>query len=182
MEYYATEPVQITQYKEEFIDLLKLIKILQPQMTLELGTHYGGTLYQWAKYTQDTVVAFDDYHINYNMYGNWASEFKTNIVTILGKTQDEDKIKNARNWGPYDFLFIDADHSYESVKHDWETYSPMMNPTRNTLVAFHDILPYKNTEVDRLWKEIKDGYEHWEFIEDPTQAGCGIGVLLIEPR
>ena len=181
-EYYATEPVPISQYKKEFTELLKLFKLAEPHHILELGTHYGGTLYQWSFNTKhgDRIVAIDDYHINSEMYASWNKG--QDLRVIKGKTQDEKVIDAARNFGPYDFIFIDADHSYASVKGDWEAYGSMTNPHKNSLVVFHDILPYKNTEVDKLWNEIKDEYTHWEFIEDKTQAGCGIGVILIERR
>ncbi len=35
-----------------------------------------------------------------------------------------------------DFLFIDGDHSYESVKQDWDLYSSLLKP--GAIVAFHD--------------------------------------------
>lgn len=180
-EYYATEPVPITQYKQEFTELLKLFRLIEPHHILELGTHYGGTLYQWLTHAKhgDRVVAVDDYHINDSKYELWTwGQVELNV--IKGKTQDQNVINAARNFGPYDFIFIDADHSYQMAKHDWENYGAMTNPNTNSLVVFHDILPYKNTEVDRLWEEIKNDYTYWEFIEDKNQAGCGIGVLLIE--
>lgn len=37
---------------------------------------------------------------------------------------------------PIDFMFIDADHSYEGVKRDWEMWSRKMRP--GGLIALHD--------------------------------------------
>lgn len=181
LEYYATEPVLCTQYKNEFYELVKLLKILKPVSILELGTHYGGTLYQWLKYAKESVVAVDNYHINEHYYSDWSEETQRNIFSIKGRTEDDKIVTEAAKYSPYDFVFIDADHAYTSAKSDWENYAPMANPYIDSLIAFHDILPFKNTEVDRLWEEIKPHYDHWEFIEDPEQAGCGIGVLII-PR
>jgi predicted O-methyltransferase YrrM len=43
----------------------------------------------------------------------------------------------AKTWrGEFDFLFIDADHSYEAVKRDWETWAPFAAP--GGLIALHD--------------------------------------------
>jgi predicted O-methyltransferase YrrM len=181
-EYYATEPVHIPQYKEEFTELLKLFKLLDPYSILELGTHYGGTLYQWMINAKNNarIVSVDDHQLNSRMYKDWKKRGQ-DVHIILGKTYNEDIINNVRDLGPYDFIFIDADHKYESAWHDWHVYGKMADKYKPTLVVFHDILPYKNTEVDILWNEIKDEYIHWEFIEDETQAGCGIGVILIEP-
>lgn len=177
--YYADSPVHISQYENEFKELLKLFRVLRPQKVLELGTHYGGTLYQWLQHTYpgDTVVTVDDYQLNWKMYNEWNDG--RNLHYFKGKTQDEEIIESVRALGPYDFIFIDADHSYDGVKADWEVYGEMIRPTDPCLVAFHDIKPHPNTEVNKLWSEIKDHYFHWEFVEDENQEGCGIGVILI---
>ena len=38
-----------------------------------------------------------------------------------------------------DFLFIDADHSYEAVKADWSQWFPKVK--RNGYIALHDAKP-----------------------------------------
>jgi len=86
-----------------------------------------------------------------------------------------------------DFLFIDADHSYEGVKKDFEMYSPLVR--KGGIIAFHDIIPDYYTrygiktsssagEVYKFWNEIKGKYEHLEIIKDRNQDGYGIGVLF----
>jgi predicted O-methyltransferase YrrM len=43
----------------------------------------------------------------------------------------------ARDWSrPIDFLFIDGDHAYDGVKHDFEAFRPWL--TDRAVVAFHD--------------------------------------------
>ena len=182
MEYYAYEPVHISQYKNEFTELLKLFKLAEVHSVLELGTHYGGTLYQWLQHTKrgDKIVAVDDHHLNNEMYSDWNKGQELHVVK--GKSQSEGVVEAVRNLGPYDFIFIDASHLYDDVKLDWEKYGEMTNPNKNSLIAFHDIMPHPNTEVDKLWEEIKDHYTNWELIEEEDQSGCGIGVLLIERR
>lgn len=181
-EYYMDSPVHISQYKNEFTDALKLFKIANPATILEIGTHYGGTLYQWLKHSDpySTIAAIDDHHINEHMYTEWR-EPSHKLFAFKGKSQDPTIIRHASFVGPYDFIFIDADHSYESVAADWKNYSALANPYRNSIIMFHDIMPHPNTEVDIFWKEIKLHYEHWEFYESPDQDGCGIGALII-PR
>jgi hypothetical protein len=55
---------------------------------------------------------------------------------------------------PIDLLFVDGDHSYESVKKDYELYGPL---TRH-LVAFHDIFGVNPRDpglgVYRFWNEL----------------------------
>ena len=77
-----------------------------------------------------------------------------------------------------DFLFIDGDHTYDGVKQDFEMYAPLVRP--GGIVGFHDIAhhrPEANCQVDEFWSEIKENYEHKEFLADPDQRWAGIGVL-----
>jgi predicted O-methyltransferase YrrM len=49
------------------------------------------------------------------------------------------KIEGILKGRKVDFLFIDADHSYEGVKKDFEMYSPLVR--KGGIIAFHDIIP-----------------------------------------
>lgn len=63
-----------------------------------------------------------------------------------------EKIKEILDGELLDFLFIDADHSYEGVKMDFEMYSPLVKP--GGIIALHDIhLP--SAGVGKFWNEIK---------------------------
>jgi len=86
---------------------------------------------------------------------------------LFNNSHSLEAIRWAQQWAPYDFVFIDAGHSYEDVKADWENYGPM-----GKVIAFHDIC-YEPREVRRLWAEIKD-----EFITDEIVASrMGIGLI-----
>jgi predicted O-methyltransferase YrrM len=41
-----------------------------------------------------------------------------------------------RNSGPFDFVFIDGDHSYEGIQADWEGWRGMLAP--GGVIALHD--------------------------------------------
>ena len=76
-----------------------------------------------------------------------------------------------------DVLFIDGDHTYEGVKHDFLSYSPLVR--RGGIVAFHDIAEHPEKaggDVPRFWNELKASHRHEEIIEDQEQ-GFGIGLL-----
>ena len=83
---------------------------------------------------------------------------------------------------PIDVLMIDGDHTYAGVRKDFEEYAPLVRA--GGLIVFHDILPHPGVpacQVDRLWREIRDGYQHHEYCEPDHDAGWGqwggIGVL-----
>ena len=88
-----------------------------------------------------------------------------------------------------DFLFIDADHTYEGVRVDFQLYSSLVRS--GGLVAFHDILPDYNVrfgkktsdhslEVYRLWRELKESHQFMEIVKDWSQDGFGIGVVTVQ--
>ncbi len=57
----------------------------------------------------------------------------------------------------FKYVFIDADHYYESCKQDFELWSPLIED--EGLVIFHDV---DITSVDKVIKEISD---EWELVE-----------------
>jgi hypothetical protein len=77
--------------------------------------------------------------------------------------------------GSYDFVFIDADHSYESVKGDFE----LVRPLAKGYVGFHDIVDslfhrQLNCHVFRLWQDLKQMYPSVEKITNPHWGGIGV--------
>jgi len=85
------------------------------------------------------------------------------------------KVLNNRN---IDFLFIDGDHSYQGVKSDFVTYSPLV--AEGGMIALHDIVPGLPSyvgEVPRFWTEIRDRYKSRTIVKDWRQGGAGIGLL-----
>lgn len=77
--------------------------------------------------------------------------------------------------GRYDFVFIDADHRYESVKGDFELVKPLVK----MFVGFHDIVdsPFHrqmNCYVSRFWRELKQMFPAAEKIANPNWGGIGV--------
>jgi predicted O-methyltransferase YrrM len=178
-EYGPEAPVPISQYKLEFERLLDIYKKFKPSKVLEVGTHYGGTLYHWAQNARKDalIVSVDDFHLNETMYKDWETNGCT-IFPIKGKSQDNKILWLAESFGPYDWIFIDGGHSYEEVKADWENFSSMAS--ENATIVFHDILPHPNSDVSKVWHDIKrKEYGTFELVEDYNQTGCGIGVVFL---
>lgn len=92
-----------------------------------------------------------------------------------------DKVAKFLKGRMIDALFIDGDHRYEGVKHDFLCYRPFVKD--GGLILFHDIGEDKGGGrawaggVPTLWKELSPVCPHNEFVNSRDQEGFGIGVL-----
>jgi predicted O-methyltransferase YrrM len=78
---------------------------------------------------------------------------------------------------PLDYVFVDADHTYEGVRQDFETYATLVRS--GGMIAFHDIVTHQQntqSEVERFWNQIKMRYEHKEYVEHPGNGAAPIAV------
>jgi len=178
------------QLKAELVDLLERVEALKPRVVVEIGTHMGGTLFCFTK-----MAAPDAMIISIDLPGGkggggypyyreafYLSFASTTQRMLLWRDDSHNPLVKQRlvetlQQQPIDFLFVDADHSYEGVKQDFEMYAPLVRS--GGMIAFHDIkpsLPDNWIQVGRFWEEIKTGYKHEEII-DPSVSYGGIGIL-----
>jgi predicted O-methyltransferase YrrM len=185
-------PIQI---REEIKNLLLILEKVKPKVILEIGTARGGTLFLFSNITDEkaTLISVDLYQtFEKRILFRYIKKGKQKIFLIQGDSHNIEtlkKIKAILKDNKVDFLFIEADHSYEGVKKDFEMYSPLVR--KGGIIAFHDIIPDYYTrygiktgswagEVYKFWNEIKVKYEHLEIVKDRNQDACGIGVLFIK--
>ena len=180
------KPIQIPW---EIDGLLRILKPRQPRRLLEIGTANGGTLYLLTR------VAADDAHlVSIDLpcgdFGGGYPRWKVPLYRSFARPgqrldlvradshakQTQDRVKAIFGGYLLDFIFIDADHSYEGVKRDFEMYQPLLSP--GGVMAFHDIAnnPDPAYGVHRFWNEIKTDFDHREFVHG-LRGQFGIGVL-----
>jgi predicted O-methyltransferase YrrM len=183
------------QKTREFAPLLALVKRRGPRTVVEIGTAAGGSLYAWCAVAQEdaTIVSID---LPGGPFGGGYSEEDIPLLRSYGRVGQRlsfiladshlastcEQLSETLAGAGIDLLMIDADHTYDGVRRDFELYSPLL--AANGLVAFHDILPHRQhsrCEVDRFWKEVREQYRHVEFVDprpDPVEGPWGgIGVL-----
>lgn len=179
------------QFTSEITSLFKLYESLKPQYALEIGTANGGTLFGHCRLANDnaTVISVDlpggkfgggypDWKIP--IYKNFAKKNQT-LHLVRASSYDPATIEHVKGLlkdNKLDYLFIDGDHTYEGVKKDFDLYSQFVKP--GGVIVFHDVVPHPGShcKVDVFWNEIKQKYEHKEFIDKPDQDHFGVGVLF----
>lgn len=164
----------LSQDGREFVPLLQLMK--GSRSILEIGSRYGASLFNFVANMPDgsRVVSVDLGRcpdVKDHETGIWWKDICAHIANwhdmhiIQGDSHSKEVIEQVTALGPYDFIFIDGDHSSEGVRADWENYGPL-----GKYVGFHDIcLP----NVFPLWCEIKQTRRTVEFAHV-----YGIGVVL----
>lgn len=183
-------PPMMLQVEEEITGLAEIIRAEGCRSFLEIGSKYGGSLSRIADVlpSGSRIVAVD-LPQGTREWAKSSVALKTLIDRlkkqghdthlIWGNSTDPKVIEQVRGLGPFDAIFIDADHRLPGVTADWKTYGPM-----GRIVAFHDIAWHRAPEwvgtridVPQFWDGMKDGFRHLELKLCPTGKNNGIGVL-----
>lgn len=164
-----------------------LMKQMRPSLLVELGTHSGNSYFSFCQAAKEGGVAVKCYAVDTwqgdEHAGNYGQEVFDKVHThnqehygafsrLLRMTFDD--AVNYFTDGSIDVLHIDGLHTYEAVKHDFDTWLPKLAP--GAIVLFHDInVRERGFGVWQLWDELKERYaEHHEFMHSH-----GLGVLRI---
>jgi cephalosporin hydroxylase len=124
----------IQQDYTEVLELVKLLCGLKPQRALEIGNACGGTTLVWQLITP-LVVSLDLYEIG-SGDGVIVPAMFPRTKFFLGSSHDQSMLEQAKEFAPYDFLFIDGDHDTEGARMDYDMYAPLVR--EGGVVAFHD--------------------------------------------
>lgn len=93
-----------------------------------------------------------------------------------------DQVRRVLAGQPIDFLFIDGDHRYESVRRDFELYTPLVG--RGGVVALHDVSPRTTPDTEgtaAFWAELMRNHPTEEMVDPDGAPGYRIGVYR-KPR
>lgn len=163
-----------------------LVGAIRPRVLVELGA-YRGVSYcafcQAVKFVNSDTKCYavdtwaGDEHAGLLEAGVLArlrthhDPLYTDFSRLVRATFDE-ALKHFDN-GSVDLLHIDGFHTYEAVKHDFETWKSKMSECG--IVIFHDInVRERDFGVWKFWDEIKKEFPHFEFLHSH-----GLGAVLI---
>jgi MMP 1-O-methyltransferase len=146
--------------------LYGLARSLKPRVCVEIGSARGKSACYVGMALRDNGSG-KLYAIDPHTRTNWndarsveTSEIFEKNVNAVGVEQYVQMVRKtseeaARDWDqPIDLLFIDGDHSYEGVRHDWELFSRFL--TKFGVTVFHDTI--------------------WDVEPDPMCTRTDIGV------
>lgn len=180
----------ILQNPWEIDEFCRLVEAERITSYLEIGSKFGGSLWRVVNAMESggRVVAVDLPHGDTSFkeslppLEDCCAQLRKrgyNVRLIIGDSTDPAVVAQVTRLGPFDLVFIDANHTEPFVRKDWANYGPL-----GRIVAFHDIAwqarpePSKKMpiEVPKVWAELRQKHRHRE-IRVPGTRDNGIGVL-----
>lgn len=183
-----TGGLKLQQVPEEYSRLLLLLKESNVKTYLELGIGNGGSFEVACFFMKETLIISEA--VDNLAYGRLIDQTEAEIQARITRIK-EDYVqrnnisafhnlptdaffKNLPADVRYNAIFIDADHSYEGAKRDYE--NSLKHISKGGLIIFHDINSAACPGIMKLWQEVRQGKTNWEFIASKT---CGIGVIKL---
>lgn len=165
-----------------------LLPKLKPQTFVELGSYSGISYFSFCEaalqscastvcYAIDTwqgdehagiydESVYSKFLVDNERYKKFSTPLRCNFDEALLRFEDNS----------IDLLHIDGLHTYEAVRHDFESWKCKL--TDDAVVLFHDTeVTHSSFGVHRYWQELKLVFKTFEF-----KHSNGLGILFINPK
>ena len=163
-----------------------IMSVSRPRVFVELGSHHGVSYAGFCEAAARARTGSRCYAVDTWEGDKHAGHFDEAVYYELKEFHDrryaafsellkckfDDALPHFAD-GSIDLLHIDGLHTYEAVKHDFESWRPKLSD--RAVVLFHDTNVLSDDYgVHRLFAELSEHYPHFEFLH-----GSGLGVLAV---
>jgi hypothetical protein len=162
-----------------------LIAATQPSLIVELGTHWGESYFTFCQTVEELGLSSLCYAVDHWLGDEHAGQYGEEVFDdvsqyneryyrqfsyLLRKSFDDALSQFAED--SIDLLHIDGLHTYEAVRHDFNSWLPKVK--QGGIILIHDICPkHQDFGVWRFWDEIKAEFpDTFEF-----HHSWGLGVV-----
>lgn len=182
-------PIESSAWSGHYFFAYDLVRNVKPKVIVELGTHKGNSLFSMAQAIKDGKLNTKLHGIDswegdsqagyygedvYNQFQNISKKYYKDVNIVPHKMLFNNAVKEFKD-NSIDILHIDGLHTYEAVKHDFETWFPKVKKDTG-IIMFHDVCETKDDfGVYKLWEELQKKYENTITFEHYH----GLGVLFI---
>ncbi|MDB5733330.1 MAG: glycosyl transferase family 2, partial [Variovorax sp.] len=163
-----------------------LMTALRPRVFVELGTHYGVSYAAFCEAAARVKIPARCYAVDTWAGDAHAGKLDEQVYNELRDFHDKhysafsemlrcqfDEALNFFEDGSVDLLHIDGYHTYDAVRHDFESWYPKLSS--RAVVVFHDTNVRRDDfGVYRFFGEISKKYPSFEFLH-----GFGLGIVAV---
>jgi len=161
-----------------------LVEALKPRLLVELGTQGGVSYFSMCQAIEEFGLPTLAYAVDTWKGDSHTDNYGEEIYDAVNKHNLEkyrgfsyllrmffDEALTHFSDESVDLLHIDGLHTYDAVKHDFDTWYPKVRP--GGIILFHDITArIQDFGVWKFWAELQEKYPTFTF-----QHGFGLGVL-----
>ena len=165
-----------------------LLHILKPKIFVELGTHWGISYFSFCQVVREEGLETRCYAVDTWRGEDQAGRYDEDVYKFVSQYNHDnysafssllrmpfDEALESFSDQKVDLLHIDGYHSYDAVKHDFESWRPKLAP--GAVVLFHDTnVRDAGFGVWKFWEELQENYScTFEFYH-----AYGLGILQFE--
>lgn len=170
-----------------------LVSVLRPKTIVELGAHYGVSYFALCQIVDHLGLSTKCYAIDTWRGDKHAGRYANDVYVSVQHHNEQHYSRFSRlirstfdealphfEEASIGLLHIDGLHTYDAVRHDFESWRPKL--ARDAIVLFHDTnVRELDFGVHRLWAEVAPHYPSFEFWHSHGLGVLGVGDMLSDP-